>query len=63
VAWIASKLGKTSVCPEMIRTLVQGHAYDGSKATRDLRVVYTPVNETMRATVGWYRSQGLLADE
>lgn len=60
LAWIANRAGKESVCPEMIRTLVKGHAYDGSKATRDLGLVYTPVEDTMRATVGWYRDQGLL---
>jgi dihydroflavonol-4-reductase len=60
VAWLLNRLGKTSVCPEMVRTLVKGHAYDGSKATRDLGLAYTPIEDTMRTTVAWYRSEGLL---
>ncbi len=60
VAWLLHRLGKTSVCPEMVRTLLKGHAYDGSKATRDLGLTYTPIQDTMRATVAWYRSEGLL---
>lgn len=60
VAWLLNRLGNTSVCPEMVRTLVKGHAYDGSKATRDLGLTYTPIEDTMRTTAAWYRSEGLL---
>ncbi|HUY61694.1 MAG TPA: NAD-dependent epimerase/dehydratase family protein, partial [Candidatus Dormibacteraeota bacterium] len=31
------------VCREMMRTLLHGHRYDGSRATRDLGLAYTPV--------------------
>jgi dihydroflavonol-4-reductase len=48
------------VCPAMLRTLLHGHRYDGSRATRDLGLAYTPIHETVRRTVSWYREQGLL---
>ena len=49
-----------SVCREMVRTILHGHAYDGSRATRDLGLTYTPVEEAMRRTVQWYVTQGLV---
>jgi dihydroflavonol-4-reductase len=49
------------VCREMVRTLLHGHAYDGSRATRELGLVYTPFEETVRRTVVWYRERGLLS--
>jgi dihydroflavonol-4-reductase len=52
----------TSICRELARTLVNGHAYDGSKATRELGLRYTPVEETLRRTVGWWVEQGLVRD-
>jgi dihydroflavonol-4-reductase len=51
---------KPSVCREMVRTLLHGHTYDGSKATRELGLVYTPLEETLRRTVAWYVEQGLV---
>jgi dihydroflavonol-4-reductase len=51
---------KPSVCREMVRTLLHGHTYDGSKATRELGLVYTPLDETLRRTVAWYVEQGLV---
>ncbi len=47
-------------CREMVRTLIEGAAYDGSKASRDLGLVYTPIEETMRRTISWYLEQGLI---
>jgi dihydroflavonol-4-reductase len=47
-------------CREMMRTLLHGHAYDGSRATRDLGLVYTPLEETLRRTLAWYLEQGLV---
>jgi dihydroflavonol-4-reductase len=41
-----------------MRTLLHGHIYDGSKATRELGLRYTPLEETIRRTVAWYRAQG-----
>jgi dihydroflavonol-4-reductase len=51
---------KPSVCREMVRTLLHGHTYDGSKATRELGLVYTPLEETLRRTVAWYVEEGLV---
>jgi dihydroflavonol-4-reductase len=48
------------VCREMVRTLLHGHAYDGSRATRELGLAYTPVAEWMERTVRWYVAQGLV---
>jgi dihydroflavonol-4-reductase len=44
----------------MIRTILHGHAYDGSRATRELGVTYTPIEESIRRTVAWYVEQGLV---
>ncbi len=51
---------KPPVCREMVRTLLHGHAYDGSKATRELGLAYTPIEDTLRRTVAWYVEQGLV---
>jgi len=48
------------VCSEMIRTMLHGHAFDGSRAERELGITYTPIEETLERMVGWYREQGLL---
>ena len=48
------------VCREMVRTILHGHAYDGSRATRELGLVYTPVEEALRRTVAWYVESGLV---
>ncbi len=48
------------VCREMVRTLLHGHRYDGSRAVRELGLRYTEPRETITRTVEWARSQGLL---
>jgi dihydroflavonol-4-reductase len=48
------------VCREMVRTLLHGHRYDGSRAERELGLRYTPPGETILRTVRWARSEGLL---
>jgi len=48
------------VCREMVRTLLHGHRYDGSRATRDLGVQYTPAADTFRRTIDWAVAQGLV---
>ena len=48
------------VCREMVRTLLHGHRYDGSRATRELGLQYTSPEETLRRTVEWARGAGLL---
>ena len=47
------------VCREAVRTLLHGHRYDGSRATRDLGLTYTPLEVTMRRTLEWYAERGL----
>ncbi len=51
---------RPSICREMVRTILHGHAYDGSRATRDLGLAYTPIEESLRRTVRWYVDQGLV---
>jgi dihydroflavonol-4-reductase len=48
------------LCREMVRTLRHGHAYDGSRAQRELGLTYTPVRETVRRTLEWAVAEGLL---
>jgi dihydroflavonol-4-reductase len=48
------------ICRELVRTALHGHAYDGSRAARELGLVYTPVEETLRRTIDWFREQGLV---
>lgn len=48
------------VCREMVRTLLHGHRYDGSRAERELGLTYTPAGETLRRTIEWARAEGLL---
>jgi dihydroflavonol-4-reductase len=52
---------KPPLCREMVRTLLHGHRYDGSRATRELGLAYTPVEDTFRRTIEWARAQGLVA--
>jgi dihydroflavonol-4-reductase len=49
------------ICRELARTLIHGHAYDGSMATRALGLRYTPIEETLRRTVEWWLEQGLVS--
>ena len=51
---------RPSICREMIRTILHGHAYDGSRATRELGLVYAPIEESLRRTVEWYVAEGLV---
>jgi dihydroflavonol-4-reductase len=48
------------VCPEAVRTLLHGHRYDGSKATRELGLQYTPLEVTLLRTLEWCASHGLV---
>lgn len=49
------------VCREMMRTLLHGHAYDGSRATRELGLAYTPLERSLRRAVDWYVAEGLVS--
>jgi dihydroflavonol-4-reductase len=48
------------LCREMVRTLLHGHRYDGSRAGRELGLVYTPIEETLEKTISWLRAEGLV---
>ncbi len=48
------------VCREMIRTMLHGHRYDGSRAERELGLRYTPVTQTIARTLRWYSDHGYL---
>jgi dihydroflavonol-4-reductase len=47
-------------CRETARVLLHGHAFDASKAERDLGLTYTPPEEWLAETVEWYEQQGLV---
>jgi dihydroflavonol-4-reductase len=54
--------GKTSpICRARVDTILHGHRYDGSRATRELGLQYTPVAETFRRTIEWATREGLVA--
>ncbi|MPZ51469.1 MAG: NAD-dependent epimerase/dehydratase family protein [Acidimicrobiia bacterium] len=53
---------KPRFCPEMIRVMAHGHTYDGSRATRELGLEYTPIAETLRNIIEWAHGEGLLDD-
>ena len=48
------------LCRETVRTLGHPHLYDGSRATRELGLRYTPLRRAMEETVRWYVEQGLV---
>jgi len=58
VAWVRRRPPR--ICRELARTLTHGHAYDGSKAARELGLHYTPIEETLRRTIDWWVEQGLV---
>ncbi len=47
-------------CSELAHTLLHGHRYDGSRATRELGLVYRPIEETVARTLAWYAERGLI---
>ena len=51
---------KPPLCREMIRTVRNGHAYDGSRATRELGLEYTPAEEILARLIDWFRNEGML---
>jgi dihydroflavonol-4-reductase len=48
------------LCKEVVRTLLHGHIYDGTKAERELGLAYTPLEDTLRKTIAWLADQGLV---
>jgi dihydroflavonol-4-reductase len=58
---VARARGRTSsICRARVRTILHGHRYDGSRATRELGLRYTPVAETFRRTIEWAVAEGLV---
>ncbi len=51
---------KPPLCREMMRTVLNGHNYDGSRAERELGLTYTPVADTISRTLRWYSENGYL---
>lgn len=49
------------LCREVVRALLHGHRYDGSRAERELHLRYTPLQETLERTLRWYAGRGLVA--
>ena len=54
---------KPPICREMMRTVLNGHTYDGSRAERELGLHYTPVEETIARTLRWYSENGYLTTQ
>jgi dihydroflavonol-4-reductase len=53
--------GRTpSVCRARVRTILHGHRYDGSRATRELGLEYTAVADTFARTIEWAVTEGLV---
>lgn len=49
------------ICRETVRMMSFGHNYDGSRATTELGLRYTAVEETLKRTIEWFEAEGLLA--
>jgi dihydroflavonol-4-reductase len=48
------------LCREMVATLLHGHAYDGSRATRELGLGYRTFDDMVRRTLTWYVAEGMI---
>jgi dihydroflavonol-4-reductase len=61
-AGLASRVTRRDLpfCTELARTLLHGHRYDGSRATRELGVTYRRIEDTVARTLAWYAEQGLI---
>jgi dihydroflavonol-4-reductase len=61
VATLARVRGRRPrLCREMAATLLHGHAYDGSRATRELGLTYRTFDEMVGRTLAWYVEQGMI---
>lgn len=73
-SWLASVAGfvvgasfravrrNAPLCAEVVRTLIHGHIYDGTRATRELGLNYTPAHETLGRLIDWARAEGFLRE-
>ena len=48
------------ICREAVRVMSHSHRCDGSRATRELGLTYTPIRDTFERTVDWFRRTGRL---
>jgi dihydroflavonol-4-reductase len=51
---------KPPICRETVRVMSQDHSYDGTRATEELGLRYTPIRQTLEETIEWFRLEGLL---
>lgn len=51
---------RVRLCHEAVTTLLHGHRYDGSRATRELGLRYTPIEESLMRTLEWYSDESLI---
>jgi dihydroflavonol-4-reductase len=51
---------RPAVCPEMVRTLRHGHAYDGSLAQRELGITYSGARALLERLLAWFSDEGLM---
>jgi dihydroflavonol-4-reductase len=70
--WAAMAAGRTAsfvaqvrrsespMCRDMVRTLLHGHRYDGSRAERELGISYRPLTATLARTVEWLAEFGFV---
>lgn len=49
----------SSICPDLVRSLLHGHRFDNTRSRVDLGLEYTPIAETFARTITWFRDQGL----
>jgi dihydroflavonol-4-reductase len=59
-AWGRLSRRQLPFCPEVARTILHGHRYDGSLAERELGLAYRPAEETIRRTLAWYADRGIV---
>ncbi|MCL1593152.1 MAG: NAD-dependent epimerase/dehydratase family protein [Actinomycetia bacterium] len=53
----------SGICVALIDTLLHGHRFDGTLASRELGIDYRPWTNTLERTVAWFRSEGLLTSD
>lgn len=50
----------STICPDLIRSLLHGHRYDNTRSIDELGLPYTPITDTIARTVEWFRAEGLV---
>ncbi len=50
----------SSICPDLVRSLLHGHKFDNTKSRKELGIEYTPIADTFRRTIAWFRHEGLV---